>query len=96
MGDDGHFEIAVSCEKQPGNWLPMEPDTSSLIVRQTFRDRANEQIAELQIERFDSDGPPPALTPEFLDRAARRRAARPRQSRSACRHQSATSAAASR
>ena len=33
---DGRFEITLSCRRQPGNWLPMEPDTSMLIVRQTF------------------------------------------------------------
>ncbi len=65
---DGCFEIAVSCEKRPGNWLPMEPDTSSLIVRQTFQDRAGERIADLHIERIGDGGPPKPLTPEFLDR----------------------------
>ena len=61
---DGRFEIAVSCERRPGNWLAMESDTSSLIVRQTFQDRASERIAELAIERVGAQGPPPALTPE--------------------------------
>jgi hypothetical protein len=63
---NGQFEIAVSCERRPGNWLPMEPDTSSLIVRQTFQDRGRERIADLSIERVGG-GPPPPLTPEFLD-----------------------------
>jgi hypothetical protein len=45
---DGSFEILLSCNEQPGRiWLRMEPDTSSLIVRQTFQDRANERIADL-------------------------------------------------
>jgi hypothetical protein len=65
---DGCFEIALCCEKRSGNWLPMEPDTSSLIVRQTFQDRANERIADLHIERVGDGGPPKPLTPEFLDR----------------------------
>ena len=65
---DGSFEIAVSCDERPGNWLRMEPDTSSLIVRQTFLDRKNERIADLHIERVGADGPPAPLTPEFLDR----------------------------
>ncbi|MFB0977685.1 MAG: hypothetical protein QMC73_08460, partial [Myxococcota bacterium] len=39
-GQDGNFEIILSCKEQPGkNWLPMEPDTSSLIVRQPIQDR---------------------------------------------------------
>jgi hypothetical protein len=65
---DGTFEIILSCEEKPGvNWLRMEPDTSSLIVRQTYQDRAVEQIAELQIERMGATGPPAPLTPESLD-----------------------------
>ncbi len=65
---DGSFEIRLSCDEQPGNWLPMEPDTTSLIVRQTFQDRAVETIADLRIERLGAEGPPSPLTPEFLDR----------------------------
>lgn len=68
MAADGSFEIAVSCEEQPGNWLRMEPDTSSLIVRQTFRDRQSERIADLRIERADSQEPPRPVTAEFVDR----------------------------
>jgi hypothetical protein len=65
---DGSFEILASCEKKPDcNWLRMEPDTSLLIVRQTFQDRAAEAIADLHIERLGGDGPQP-LTPEALDR----------------------------
>ncbi len=64
---DGSFEIILSCEPQEGmNWLPMQPETSSLIVRQTFQDRAREEIAQLSIERLGSEGPPDPLSPEFL------------------------------
>jgi hypothetical protein len=66
--DDGTLEIALSCEERPGNWLRMEPDTSSLIVRQTFLDRHNEQIADLAIERVGGSSPSP-LTPASLDEA---------------------------
>ncbi|MBW1871413.1 MAG: DUF1214 domain-containing protein [Deltaproteobacteria bacterium] len=64
---DGSFEIILSCEKQSGNWLPMEPDTSSLIVRQMFLDRQSETIADLKIERIDGTGKPNQLTPEVID-----------------------------
>ncbi|MED5263111.1 MAG: DUF1214 domain-containing protein [Myxococcota bacterium] len=67
MAEDGSFEIILSCRKHPGNWLPMEPDTSSLIVRQTFEDRANETIADLRIERIDAPPAPDPVTPEFID-----------------------------
>jgi hypothetical protein len=67
VGADGELEILISCGKKPGNWLPMEPDTSSLIVRQMFLDRQNEEIADLRIERVDGDGKPAILTPERID-----------------------------
>jgi hypothetical protein len=47
---DGSFEILVSCERKPGNWLPMTERTRSIVVRQTFGDRRKERIAELEIE----------------------------------------------
>jgi len=78
LGPDGQLEIRASVEPRPGNWLPMKPDTGSLIVRQTFGDRATERIAELRIERIDPDRPdggdprPTPLTPEALDRGLRR------------------------
>ncbi len=67
---DGSFEILLSCERPDDdslNWLPMEPDTSSLIVRQSFQDRKVETIADLQIERLGCEGPPDPVTPEFID-----------------------------
>ena len=65
---DGSFEIILSCDEKKGvNWLPMQPETSSLIVRQTFQDRAHEEIAQLSIERLGTDGPPAPLSAEFLD-----------------------------
>ncbi|MBW2241685.1 MAG: DUF1214 domain-containing protein [Deltaproteobacteria bacterium] len=50
IGPDGRFEIRVSCERKPGNWLPMTPESSMLIVRQTFADRSREDPARLRIE----------------------------------------------
>jgi hypothetical protein len=64
---DGSFEIALSCEPRPGNWLAMTPDTTALIVRQTFLDREREEPAKLQIQRLGGDGKPTPLTPEALD-----------------------------
>jgi hypothetical protein len=64
---DGHFEILLSCDEKPGNWLRMTPETTGLIVRQTFLDREQETPAALSIERIGGDGRPTPLTPEFLD-----------------------------
>ncbi len=67
VDSEGRFEIALSCKEQAGNWLPMEPDSSSLIVRQTFQDRKREQIAALEIERVGAEGPPLPISADFID-----------------------------
>jgi hypothetical protein len=68
IDDNGRFEIILSCNEQPGkNWLAMEPDTSSLIVRQTFQDRSSELVASLSIERIGAEGGPEPLTAERVD-----------------------------
>ncbi len=65
---DGSFEIVVSKDKKPGNWLPMADDTTLLIIRQTFTDKTAELPATMQIERISS-GPqvPAVLTPETIE-----------------------------
>lgn len=67
IGEDGHFELKISAEKQPGNWLPLDPDASMLIVRQTFQDRSTEKPADLVIERVGGDGVPSPVTPASVD-----------------------------
>ena len=70
IAEDGSFEIIVSRTEQPGNWLPMGENSNSILVRQTFQDRVNEQRAELKIERIGaSEERPQPLTPEKLQRA---------------------------
>ena len=69
INDDGTFELILSQNKQPGNWLPMGERTNSVNVRQTFQDRKNEKRAEIKIERIGaSEDRPAPLTPEALDR----------------------------
>lgn len=58
---DGGFELILSRERRPGNWLPMEPETNQLIVRQTFLDRSAEKPAAMRIERLGAAAQPPAL-----------------------------------
>ncbi|HPG27509.1 MAG TPA: DUF1214 domain-containing protein [Myxococcota bacterium] len=72
IGPDGRFEILLSCEEKPGNWLRMTPETTQLIVRQTFLDRDTEKPADLVIERIGGDGKPATLTPEALDAGLQR------------------------
>ncbi len=50
---DGRFEIFASSTQPPaggGDWLEMDPQTNSLIVRQTILRPGLDQAAELQIE----------------------------------------------
>lgn len=67
INDDGSFEIIISADKKPGNWLPMEPDSTMVIVRQTFKDRSTEIPAELTIECISGDGIPSPVTAQSVD-----------------------------
>ena len=67
IAPDGCFELIVSAREHAGNWLPMQPDSSLLIVRQTYRDRAVEKIAELGIERIGAEGAPPPVSAAQID-----------------------------
>lgn len=66
--DDGHFELVLSQQEQPGNWLKLEPDSNAVIVRQTFLDRKTERPAQMRIERLGSDATPEPLSAERLQR----------------------------
>ncbi len=69
---DGRFEIALSCEPRSGNWLPMQPTTTQLVVRETFTDRAAQEPARLAIERVgpaEDDALDPARLEAMLQRA---------------------------
>jgi hypothetical protein len=69
IGDDGAFELIVSKTKpENGNWLPLEDDSSILIVRQTFFDKTCETPAKVYIENVNQHIPRP-LTEERLQRA---------------------------
>ncbi|NRA40682.1 MAG: DUF1214 domain-containing protein [Pseudomonadales bacterium] len=76
---DGSFELIISCTESGKNWLPMVPESGTLVVRQTYLDRASEVPAELHIERVSIDSQQnvtvhnetSALTPEILDAGLR-------------------------
>jgi len=72
LGADGTFEILVSAEPEKGNWLPMQPSTTQLIVRETFTDRAAQRPAQLAIERLgarEDNALDPARLEDRLQRA---------------------------
>jgi hypothetical protein len=68
---DGSFEILLSSEQKPGNWLPMTPETGTLVVRQTFLDRTTETPAALEIACICADATPHPFTPAQLDEGLR-------------------------
>lgn len=69
INPDGTFEIIVSKDKQPGNWLPMTEETTMVICRQTRLDHKNEIIADVKIERIDGANQPRMFDPALVDRA---------------------------
>jgi len=67
VGPDDRFEVTLSCDERPGNWLPIEPRSDLLIVRQSFQDRSAEQTADLEIECVGGPSTPDPITPAFVD-----------------------------
>jgi len=72
IGADRRFEVVLSARAHSGNWIRLEPDTTSMMLRQIFWDRATEQPAELRLERIDARGPVPPLDPAFMVSALQR------------------------
>ena len=61
IGEDGRFEISLSREPQPGNWLPLAEGCRSLLVRQIQYDWDSEGYTEIHIERPGATGAPDCL-----------------------------------
>jgi hypothetical protein len=51
---DGSFEIVLSKDRRPGNWIQLSDDATILAVRQFFYDWDREQPGSLWIERVDA------------------------------------------
>ena len=67
---DGRFEVILSKERHPGNWIEIADDATTLMIRQTFWDKRTERHAELDIDCLDAA--PAPLDPVFLYNALRR------------------------
>ncbi len=73
---DGHFELFLSPEEQPGNWIRTTPETYRVTFRQFFADWETETPMEAGIECLTSGPEPPpvfslALLSEGLTETAR-------------------------
>jgi hypothetical protein len=63
----GSFEVVLSSEATPGNWLDLGGDAAFVVVREYYNDRANDRAAEYEIS-VDA-GPLPAR-PELTSASA--------------------------
>ncbi|CAM3226769.1 DUF1214 domain-containing protein [Prescottella defluvii] len=68
VDEHGRFEFIASAEKPADGsaWLPLDPESNLISVRQTYQDRRNEVIAELSIECLNPDGEFVPLSPEEI------------------------------
>lgn len=64
--DGGRLRLIASRNEQPGNWLPLEESSNMVIVRQTFKNRAEELPARLTIRRLDGEGGHDLLDTDLL------------------------------
>jgi hypothetical protein len=71
---DGTVEIIASATPHDKNWLPLAPDSTGLVVRQTYLDRTTEVPGRWRIERVGGPARPGDLTPDLLAKALRRAA----------------------
>ncbi len=67
VNDDGTFEVLMSKDPKPGNWLKITEDSTNIVVRQTFGDRAQETRAMIEIECLNPERPNNNLDPEQLE-----------------------------
>jgi hypothetical protein len=63
VAPDGSYEIVVSAEKQPGNWLRLEPDAGTVTTRHYFENETSVAadpgiFVPLSIEPLVDPGPP--------------------------------------
>jgi hypothetical protein len=66
---DGNFELLFSVERPagyPGNWAPIHPEATGMMVRFRSYDWENEIDPRLAIECLDPVTPKPRLTPEQI------------------------------
>jgi hypothetical protein len=64
--EDGEFELTLSRDKQPGNWLALGEATNSLGIRQTVLKRREQTPASLELVRIDSGEAPAPLEPDHF------------------------------
>jgi hypothetical protein len=66
VAPDGTFEITLSREPKPGNWMRLDDDARCVITREYYFDRSRDRRAEFAIERVGTVEPPPPLDDEAM------------------------------
>jgi len=67
LGPNGEFELWISKEKRPGNWMPMHEKAHFFQVRIYVSDWVNDTSPTLHIERVGAEGVvPPPMEPAAL------------------------------
>jgi hypothetical protein len=65
VDENGRFSFVASKDRPAeGAWLPLADDTTNIVGRQSFQDRANEVPADVHIELLDEPPAPTPLDPE--------------------------------
>jgi len=69
LDTDGGFEITLSAERHPGNWVPLHPEATQVLIRQYLVDWEHEVPATFEIQDVAAEGlPPEPLTPHRVAR----------------------------
>ena len=62
--DDGYFELIISPNPHPGNWIKSTPNTFRLTFRQFFSDWESEQPMKARIDRLSESTAVQTLSPD--------------------------------
>lgn len=73
--DRSTIDVVLSAREHSGNWIKLDPDTTTLLIRQTMNDVEHEVTAGLVLERLGAAGPPPPLSASRVVRGLERAAA---------------------
>jgi hypothetical protein len=63
LGPDGEFDLILSAEPHPGNWIPLDDQATMFVVRHFFYDWEHEDPATLSIEQLSGSSLIPGSVP---------------------------------
>jgi len=61
---EGRFEVILSQRPRPRNWIPLLPDSTGILIRLVYHDRAKTVPPQFRIERLDRAKPRPVEADE--------------------------------